>query len=84
MSWPQHAPFFHRTRDLLELKMPTLRTTHTYALLEVSAVAYDEIKQKLTDADYTHTFGSDGEIDMSGIALIREQESPKGQQSERG
>lgn len=46
--------------------------THTYALLRVSAVAYDEVAAKLRAADYDHCFGRDGEIDMQGLALVRE------------
>lgn len=44
--------------------------THTYATLEVSAEAYDEIKRKLEDAGYQHAF-IDGAIDMHGIALVK-------------
>ncbi len=50
------------------------RTTHTYAILEVSAAAYEEIKKLLTDAGYEDTFHEhDGRtvIDMHGIALAR-------------
>lgn len=47
------------------------RTTHTYALLPVSAGAYDEIAAKLRAADYGHCFNRDGEIDMKGLALVR-------------
>lgn len=46
----------------------TLRTTHTSALLEVSAATHAEIRGKLEAAEYHHAF--DGEvIDMHGIAL---------------
>ena len=51
--------------------MSRLNVTHTYALLEVSAAAYDEIAAKLREAGYDHVFGGDGEIDMHGIALTR-------------
>lgn len=51
--------------------------THTYAVLHVSAAAYDEIKAKLTAAGYDHAFVPDWRagdvIDMRGIALSREQ-----------
>lgn len=43
--------------------------THTYAILEISQVAYDEIAAKLREAGYHHAFNADGEIDMHGIAL---------------
>lgn len=45
--------------------------TYTYALLEVSREAYQEIRRKLEDAGYAHTIGSDGAIDMHGLALVR-------------
>jgi hypothetical protein len=48
--------------------------TYTYALLEVSAAAYDEIAAKLREAGYGQAFNSDGEIDMHGIALARTSE----------
>lgn len=47
-------------------------TTHTYATLEVSKAAYDEIRKKLEDAGYQHAFHEDGLIDMHGIALTPE------------
>jgi hypothetical protein len=48
--------------------------THTYAVLEVSQAVYDEIRARLVEAHYEHTFHrGDGEhpevIDMHGIAL---------------
>lgn len=49
--------------------------THTYVTLEISASGYDEIARKLRAADYGHCFNSAGEINMSGIALVRESES---------
>lgn len=53
------------------------RATHTYAALEVSAAAYDEIAAKLRAADYDHAIDDEeGAIDMSGIALVRA-EPPK-------
>lgn len=48
-----------------------MRHTHTYVTLDVSAAAYDEIAGKLRAADYGHCFNSSGEMDMSGIALVR-------------
>lgn len=55
--------------------MPNVKQTHTYVTLEISAVGYDEIAKKLRAADYGHCFNSVGEIDMSGIALVKEQPS---------
>lgn len=51
-----------------------LRQTHTFAELEISAAAYDEIKQKLQDAGYDHAF-IDGAIDMHGIGLTKGSEA---------
>jgi hypothetical protein len=47
------------------------RTTYTYAGLEVSAEAYDEIAGKLKAAGYGHAFMPDGAIDMHGIGLMK-------------
>lgn len=49
--------------------------THTYAELEVSAEAFDEIAEKLRGAGYDHAFVGDGwtpptKVDMHGIALM--------------
>lgn len=44
--------------------------TYTFALLEISQTAFDEIANKLTDAGYTHAFSDGGKvIDMHGIGL---------------
>jgi hypothetical protein len=48
-----------------------LRNTHTYVTLEISAAGYDEIARKLRAADYGHCFNSNGDIDMTGIAVVR-------------
>ena len=46
--------------------------THTYAVLEISAEAFDEISKKLNDAGYYTAFDNKGlRIDMQGIALVR-------------
>lgn len=46
--------------------------THTYATLEISAKAFDEIANKLNDAGYYTAFDDRGTlIDMHGIALVR-------------
>lgn len=47
-----------------------IRQTHTYANLEVSPAAYDEVAAKLRAARYDHVFSEHGEIDMNGIALV--------------
>lgn len=46
-----------------------LRQTHTYAKLELSPAAYEEIATKLQEAGYDHAFMSDGTIDMHGIGV---------------
>jgi hypothetical protein len=57
------------------MKMP-IRQTHTFVELPVSCEAYEEIAVKLKAADYGHVFMPDGQIDMHGIALVREDERP--------
>jgi hypothetical protein len=49
-----------------------MRVTHTYAVLEISAAAYKEIRDKLKAAGYTDQFHKEGDaelIDMHGIAV---------------
>lgn len=46
------------------------RKTRTFAVLEISESAYDEIASKLREAGYDHAFVS-GAIDMHGITLTR-------------
>lgn len=53
-----------------------LGSTYTFATLEVSAEAYDEIKRKLLDAGYQHQIvesdSREGDVvDMHGIGLVR-------------
>lgn len=48
----------------------SLNVTHTFARLNVSQEAYDEIKAKLTVAGYQQAF-IEGVIDMHGIGLVR-------------
>jgi hypothetical protein len=45
----------------------------THANLEVSDDTYNEIRRLLKAAGYTHAFGSDGTIDMHGIALVKQE-----------
>lgn len=48
----------------------TLRQTHTFVVLELSAQAYNEIAEKLRAAGYTHAFDEKAQlIDMHGIAV---------------
>lgn len=48
-----------------------LRQTHTFAVLKISSVVFEEIKQKLLEANYDHCF-IDDVIDMNGIAVKEE------------
>lgn len=62
--------------------------TYTYAVLEVSPAAYEEIREKLVKAGYQHAFHEDRThgpvIDMHGIALGKEAEpQPKPKRSRR-
>jgi hypothetical protein len=54
--------------------------THTYAVLELSKAAHEEIATKLRAAGYDHSFMEDGVIDMHGIAVALEKE-PKHEQT---
>lgn len=49
--------------------------TRTYAILEVSPAAHEEISKKLRAAGYDHALHEDDEhgtvVDMHGIALAR-------------
>lgn len=47
-----------------------IKQTHTYAELELSKSAYDEIAKKLRSAGYDHAFMENGAIDMHGIVII--------------
>lgn len=49
-----------------------LNQTHTYVTLELSASAYDEIFKKMQAAEYDDAINAEGEIDMQGIAVVRE------------
>lgn len=57
-----------------------MRSTHTYALLEVSPAAYEEISKALRAAGYDHAFHEDDDrgtvVDMHGIALVNGKERP--------
>jgi hypothetical protein len=51
-----------------------VRQTHTYAELELSPAAYEEISRKLREAGYDHAFMDDGAIDMHGIGVTKASE----------
>ena len=44
--------------------------THTFAIMEISQEAYNEITDALRAADYEHAI-VDGVLDMQGIALVQ-------------
>lgn len=50
-----------------------MRSTHTYAILEVPLEVYNQIRKQLEEAGYGHAFhrgnNDDEVIDMQGIAL---------------
>lgn len=52
-----------------------IRATHTFAELELSQSAYDEIATKLRDAGYDHAFTEGGAIDMHGIGVTRAEDA---------
>lgn len=57
----------------------TLRQTHTFAELELSPAAYDEIAEKIREAGYAgvkFVEGPGGPIDMHGIGVTRGEEEP--------
>lgn len=46
--------------------------THSYAIMEVSAAAFEEIEHKLREAGYVHVIDvEEGLLDMQGIALAK-------------
>ena len=49
----------------------SVRATHTYAILELSAAAYSEIRAKLAAAGYSDQFHDDV-IDLQGLAVTAE------------
>ena len=58
-----------------------MRTTHTYAVLQISREAYEEIRAKLSEAGYEDQLcmiGNQQEaIDMQGIAVTQKQKCPQ-------
>jgi hypothetical protein len=48
-----------------------LSCTHSFAELELSPAAYDEIAGKLREAGYDHAFCENGTIDMHGLGITR-------------
>lgn len=55
----------------------SIRSTHTFAVLELSKAAWEEISTKLRAAGYDHAFSLDGKtIDMHGIGVEAEEKEP--------
>ena len=52
--------------------------TYTYANLEISGAAYDEIAAKLKAAGYQDVITKEGNIDMQGVHLARAAENASG------
>lgn len=50
----------------------TMKSTRTYALLEVGREAWEEVAQRVRLAGRGELVGADGEIDLDGIALVPE------------
>lgn len=57
-----------------------MRSTHTYAIMDVSASTYDEIRAALEEAGYRDSIhggrGTSDILDMHGIALRRNSSDP--------
>jgi len=54
-----------------------MRTTRTYAVLQVTSRTYTEIYEAFKAAEYSHAFMDDDVIDMHGVALSRLDIVPK-------
>ena len=53
--------------------------TYTYVLMGVSPQCYQEIRDRLLAAGYSHAINREGELDLHGIALVPEPKfSPPG------
>ncbi|HUB92154.1 MAG TPA: hypothetical protein VMA74_20690 [Dyella sp.] len=52
--------------------MTKLTSTHTVVNMEVKPSTFAEIAAKLREAGYDHVFLGDKQVDMSGIALVPE------------
>jgi hypothetical protein len=58
-----------------EIGEAEMRTTHTYAVLDISPAAFREIAEKLKAAGYGHAFHEEegrNIVDMQGIAVAEE------------
>lgn len=53
------------------VKIDMAQTSYTTAVLELTTTAFTEIQTKLLAAGYEHAIMSNGEIDMTGIAVRR-------------
>lgn len=55
----------------------SIRSTHTYAIMELSPAAYAEIRSKLIEAGYSQSIMREGELDMDGLAVALETAAPE-------
>lgn len=46
-----------------------MRSTHTYAIMEVPREVFEVVKAKLEDAGYQHAIHDGDTLDMHGVAL---------------
>ena len=53
-----------------------IRTTHTYATLELPYAAYWAVRKAIIDAGQEERFNENGEIDMQGIAVVSAAAAP--------
>ena len=55
----------------------TMTRTYTYATLEISKAAWDEIAEKLKEAGHYQALHDYGRcLDMQGIGLVQERKKP--------
>ena len=56
-----------------------MRSTHTFALMEVSPSTFEEVREKLAAAGYDHALISEGgklHLDMQGVAFVLQDAPP--------
>jgi hypothetical protein len=60
-------------REVVMTAPSELRSTHSYVTMDVPPEFYDLVHQKLLDAGYDHAVNDkEGELDMHGIALVKQ------------
>lgn len=70
-----HWPLLKKLIDLKEKRSnspPRLHvtTTHTFAILEISSASYSEVRRRLEQADYQHTFISVNEVTVRSLTCM--------------